>query len=201
MPPCGLAVADNGDTVSARFQFTLRQLLLAVTLLAACLGAARWCYLAYLDPVLPVAPERDLVRRDGLDCYLGKRISFCGRYQRIGGGCPYEVVWFGNEPIAVTGIRAVRSLPSPVPDGVWIAVTGRLARPPNNAAPALTIRRRSWRDEYWVWHDTYEQQLVVYFVAIEEASAAGSGRGFQIPWESKRGLCQEAWKRRPTHMR
>ena len=158
--------------MNAKFQFSLRQLLLAATLLAVCLGTGKWCYIKYFDRVFPLGTERDLYYCNGPHSYLGKRVSFCGRYQYIGSDSSYQVVWFGNLPIAVVGICSNRSSLSPIPDGASISVTGRLNFAPTSMSPIVTIERRTWYDEYSGWHKVWVQKIIVYCINVEEASVA-----------------------------
>ncbi len=74
-----------------KYQFWLRQLLLATMLVAAFLCIAKWCYIEYIDRIIPVKSKGYLVaKEDGhdrcnmLDVYVGRRVSFCGRYQTTG---------------------------------------------------------------------------------------------------------------------
>jgi hypothetical protein len=153
-----------------KIQFSLSQLLLAATLLAVCLGTGRWCYINYFDRVVPVTTEGGLDDCNRLDSYLGKRLSFRGRYQYVGSGSAYQVVWFGKQPVAVEGICANGSPLSPILDGASISVTGRLAYAPTNITPLVTIERRTGCDECSVYHETCVQQVVVYWIKVDEAS-------------------------------
>lgn len=161
--------------MNMKFQFSLRQLLLATTLLAVCLGTGKWCYFKYFDRIFPLGNEDYLYYSDGPFCYIGKRVSFCGRYQYIGSDSSYQVVWFGNHPIAVVGIWANRLPLSPIPDGASISVTGRLTYVPTNMSQVVPIKRRTWWDEYGVYHQTCAQQIIVHCINVEEVSAAPAG--------------------------
>lgn len=164
-----IKVADR-RAVKVTFQFSLRQVLLAATLLAVCLGTGKWYYIKYIDRTVPITTEGDLDRCNGLDSYLGKRVSLCGRYQCIPGASPYQVVWFGNQPIALLGVCANGSPLSPTHDGALITVTGRLARAPADVTPLATIERRTWCDERSMFHETCVQQVIVYCINVREVS-------------------------------
>lgn len=157
-----------------KYQFWLKQLFLATTLVAALLCIAKWCYIEYIDRIIPITSKGSLiVAEDGhdryniLDVYVGRRVSFCGTYQTIGCGSSGPVVWFGDEPIAIVSNCTRHSSLSRIPDGALIAVTGRLAWLPANATTQVTIERH---------HAVVVTRGVVYCINPEEVREAAGAR-------------------------
>jgi hypothetical protein len=171
--------------VNAKFQFSLGQLLLTVTLAAICLGVGKWCYIEYVDRIISLTAESGVPRDKTLDSYLGKRVSFCGRYQYLGSDSPYQIVWFGRNAIALVGIRANGASQLPIPDGVWIVVTGRLAA--MSPSPVVSIGPETWYDEYWVYHEANVEELVPYRINVERASIVPSAKEKQRAKAKKDG--------------
>jgi hypothetical protein len=134
--------------MNGQFQFSLRRLFFVITLLAVFLGAGKWCYIKYVDRIRPVTNESQL------QLCIGKRVSFCGRYQHLGGNSSFQIVWLEKRrfPIAVAGTCADGSPLPQIPDGALIAVTGRLTDLPANATFPLPIERRGWVDKHLVYH-------------------------------------------------
>jgi hypothetical protein len=97
------------------FQFSLRQLLVAVALFSFALAGGRWFYLTHVFAT-PLTAENNLAD------YVGQRVTITGTYEDIGKGSPSDFVYFGSEPV---GIYADGYSTLPV-DGQAISVTGRL---------------------------------------------------------------------------
>ena len=95
-------------------QFSLRQLLLGVTLLAVIFAAGRWLYLKYVYAI-PLALGENLAD------YVGRNVAFNGRFEDFGKGSPSEFVYFGNEPVGFYWDGGI-----PPHDGQTIYVTGAL---------------------------------------------------------------------------
>jgi hypothetical protein len=161
--------------VNAKVQFSLGQLLLTVTLVALCLGVGKWCYIKYVDRVIYLTGEGGLDRDDMLNLYLGRRVSFCGRYQYIGSDSQYQIVWFGREPVAIVGLCADRSSQSPMPDGASVVVTGRLASATMNPGPVVPLGCETWYDE-WGYHEANAEEVVPYCINVENASVTPSAK-------------------------
>ena len=152
--------------MNGKFQFSLKQSFLVITLLAACLGVGKWCYLEYVNRIHPVT------RNWELQSCLGKRVSLCGRFQYLGNSSAFQVVWFGEgqTPIAIAGIRADGSPLPKIPDGAPIVVEGRLTNPPNSATFPIPIMRRDWRSGYLVYDGRNVETTgsTCYFITAEE---------------------------------
>jgi hypothetical protein len=135
----------------SEYQFSLRHLFIATTLLAMCLGFGKWGYILYDNRIRPVTTHADLHR------FLGKRVSLRGEYEQINDpACPFQLVWLRKYqfPIAVAKVCADGSPLPQIPDGATIAMTGRLAGPPSASFP---INERSG----WLgWYDTEDGRLV-----------------------------------------
>jgi len=135
-----------------RFQFSLRQLLIAVTLFACVLSGARWYYARYYLPVR-LTPE------DKLADYDGRIVSLAGRYEKekvLLGYSYTNYIHFGTERICVN-FEAPHHVPEDghfhIPeDGQQILVTGKLwVHPPQPGErwplPEYYINDASWQDD------------------------------------------------------
>jgi hypothetical protein len=144
-------------------RFSLRHLFLVTTLLAVCLGVGEWCYIKYDDRIRPVTTEVDL------QFCTGKRVSLCGRYQRVGRGAALRVIWFGKlqMPIVLVGECTKGSALSQIPDGASIAVTGRLVDAPVDCEVPMPIEGCGRYDECSPNHETVAQSFIVCRYAIE----------------------------------
>jgi hypothetical protein len=165
------------------YQFSLRHLFPATTLLAICLGVGKWCYIKCDDRIRPVTTEADL------QFCMGKRVSLFGRYQHIGSGSALRVIWFGKHqtPIALVGECTNGSALSQIPDGASITVTGRLTHPPTGITFPVPIERGGRRDDISIYHETDVQPVDVccYSIDAEEMSVAPpsiEGEGAPIRW-------------------
>jgi hypothetical protein len=147
-------------------QFSLKQLFLAIALLAAGLGTGKWCYIRYVDRIRPVTRDWEL------QLYVGNRVSLKGRFQYVGGSSPFQIVWFGEwpTPIAVQCDCADGSALPEIEDGAPVAVTGRLATPPGGAEFPVPVTRRDWHNGYLVYDGrrTPTSQSTPYFITEEE---------------------------------
>jgi hypothetical protein len=103
------------------FQFTLRQLLITVTILACVLACGRWLYVRYLHLV-------PLTGNDYLGDYVGRRVSISGKVIEKNGkpGESVEPSYFVCfQGAAVYMFLTNNKTPK---DGQEIVVTGYLAR-------------------------------------------------------------------------
>ena len=173
--------------MNGKFQFSLGQLLLTVTLVAICLGIGKWCYVTYVDRIISLTREAGVEQCDMLNSYVGNRVSFCGRYQYLGSDSPYQIVWFGSDPIALVGICANRSSQLQIPDGASIVVTGRLALSTMSPSPFVPIGHDTWRDECWVYHEADVEEWVAYCINVEKAAIAPSKKEKQRAKEKRNG--------------
>lgn len=154
-----------GTRMHMKTQFSLRQLLLAILIFATCLGVGRWCYIKYFDGVVPITTDCSLDARNRLDSYVGRRVSLLGRYEHTGDRRSYEIVWFGNQPIAVRRISANGARLSSVLDGASIRVKGRLTYTSSSISAHVTIRRGGLLNGQFL-EDV--KQVVVYLIDAEE---------------------------------
>ena len=112
------------------YRFSLRQLLLVISVLCVCVAAGRWCYVNCFDRVHSLAPDDPFGRANLLDFHVGNRVALRGRYEHIGADSQFtgsdslrNVLWFGGQPIAIVGVstHVLRTL-----DDTSILVKGRL---------------------------------------------------------------------------
>jgi hypothetical protein len=152
--------------MNGTFQFSLRQILLVITLVAACLGTSKWCYVKYADRIRPLTRDWEL------QLYVGNRVSLEGRFQYVGGSSPFQIVWFGERktPIAVKCAYADGSPLPGILDGAPVVVTGRLTTPPSGAEFPVPVMCRDWRSGYLVYDGrrTPAIQSTPYSIAAEE---------------------------------
>jgi hypothetical protein len=125
LPALAILIAGVGFLLSCKrpankamkrpLQFSLRQLLIVVTVFSVLLGLGRWYYLHYVYAI-PLTAEDDLAD------YVGKRVRITGRYSYCSDGFPKHIVHFGNGSIGCYELNGDKPLP---PDEV-ISVTGLL---------------------------------------------------------------------------
>jgi len=161
-------VFPNRHDMGKRLQFSLRQMFLAITLVATCLGVVKWCHVKYFDRVFAVPTDRGLDRPGLLYLYLGKRVSVCGRYQYIGANSAYQVLWFGEQAIAIVGISPEDPLASPSRNGSSLRVIGRLTRSSTRMSPVVPLPRRDWPEELRYHPGAKVVQSIAYSISVED---------------------------------
>jgi hypothetical protein len=168
LPSSAVVLDRHGWAMRPGTQFSLRQMFLGTTLVAACLGTAKWCCIRYVDPIVPVTLEGGLDRCTGvrLDSYLGKRVSLSGRLQSAENPASCQVVWLGSQPLAIVGAGAKNLSLLPIVDGAMVTVTGRLDRLPPNVTLLVTIERPTWQHERPVPYGTRVQRVVIYIPSM-----------------------------------
>jgi hypothetical protein len=101
------------DATPQAQRFSLRRLALWIMSFVLVSAGATWSYRQYIYAT-PLGPE------DNLADYVGRNVTWTGKYETVGDESPLEFVYFGSEPIHIFGGGGNRN------DGRTIVVTGRL---------------------------------------------------------------------------
>jgi hypothetical protein len=152
------------------YQFSLKQLFIVMTLFAMFLGIGKWCIIKYDDRICEVTSLVDL------QIYEGKRVSMCGRYQYLGTGSSFQLVWIAGRrfdmsdvvPIAISNVTTDGSPLPKISDDTMIVVTGRLTNMPNSSAFSYPIPQDVFLRKYKIYNIAPGEMTAVWFQITAE---------------------------------